>query len=111
MATEPKTTVKTPEKVPQPHGGALNAGGTPGNKGGRPPSAFKESIRALINDRETLRTAEKILWSGGKRKKATDIHPQFTSLLSKLITHVEGIPGRSKDADPADGPSSVIVDL
>lgn len=38
-------------KIPQPHGGALNAGGTPGNKGGtgRPPSevrrAFLEALQ------------------------------------------------------------------
>ena len=32
-------------KVRQPHGGALNAGGTPGNKGGRPPSAIRQACR------------------------------------------------------------------
>jgi hypothetical protein len=31
-----KTTVKTTVKMPQPHGGALNAGGILGNKGGAP---------------------------------------------------------------------------
>ena len=38
-----KTTV---ELIPQPHGGALASGGTPGNKGGgRPPSALREAFR------------------------------------------------------------------
>jgi hypothetical protein len=48
-----KTTAKSAEvpKVPQPHGGALNAGGTPGNKGGgRPPKAFKNFLAELRND-------------------------------------------------------------
>lgn len=39
-----KTTAKSAvEKIPQPHGGALNSGGTLGNKGGsgRPPSAVR----------------------------------------------------------------------
>jgi hypothetical protein len=50
-----KTTAETTErpsapgtavaKVRQPHGGALNAGGTPGNKGGRPPSAIRQACR------------------------------------------------------------------
>lgn len=31
-----------PVKVPQPHGGALNSGGTPGNRGG--PGSFKKKI-------------------------------------------------------------------
>lgn len=35
-------------KRPQPHGGALNAGGTPGNKGGRPPSVLREVAREYI---------------------------------------------------------------
>src|SRR5215213_9855370 len=36
-----------PVKIPQPHGGALNAGGTPGNRGGRgyPPSEVRRIAR------------------------------------------------------------------
>lgn len=51
-----KTTAKTPAiaKVPQPHGGALNAGGTPGNKGGtgRPPNSFRAFLKTLREDPE-----------------------------------------------------------
>lgn len=35
-----------PAVIPQPHGGALLAGGMPGNKGGRPPDLFKRRMRA-----------------------------------------------------------------
>lgn len=37
-------------KIPQPHGGALNAGGTPGNKGGtgRPPSEVRKAFLAAL---------------------------------------------------------------
>ena len=46
-----KTTVAL---IPQPHGGALASGGTPGNKGGgRPSSALREAFRG---DLETART-------------------------------------------------------
>jgi hypothetical protein len=46
--SERKTTAKTAiAKQPQPHGGALNRGGTPGNAGGtgRPPSAIRATAR------------------------------------------------------------------
>ena len=55
-----KTTGKSAEipKVPQPHGGALNAGGTPGNAGGgRPPKAFKDFLAELRKDQ----TAQEVL--------------------------------------------------
>jgi hypothetical protein len=45
-----KTTAKSTALVKraQPHGGALNSGGTPGNRGstGRPPSAIRAAARA-----------------------------------------------------------------
>lgn len=46
-ASKPAPASVVPEKVPQPHGGALNRGGTPGNKGGtgRPPNALREEMR------------------------------------------------------------------
>lgn len=57
--------MKTPAvKIPQPHGGALNAGGTPGNSGGkpgrsgRPRSALRE--RAFGSFEERLAVLEKI---------------------------------------------------
>jgi hypothetical protein len=46
--TEPTTVQETKlAKIPQPHGGALNAGGTPGNRGGRghPPSELRALAR------------------------------------------------------------------
>lgn len=50
-----KTTAKSSgvviAKIPQAHGGALNAGGTPGNAGGgRPPKAFKDFLAELRRD-------------------------------------------------------------
>ena len=42
-----------PAKVPQPHGGALNAGGIPGNRGGigSPPSEVRRMARAIFAER------------------------------------------------------------
>ena len=38
-------------KIPQPHGGALNSGGTPGHRGGsgRPPHSIKRRFRDLAD--------------------------------------------------------------
>lgn len=46
----------TVRKIPQPHGGALNSGGTPGNKGGtgRPPNAIRALARELLDKNELL---------------------------------------------------------
>lgn len=114
-----KTTAKTadpkpaPAKIPQAHGGALNAGGTFGNKGGgRPPNAWKEAIRGLLEEPETLQTVKKILRSGSGKKKMSSIHPQFTSLYSKLAVHAHGIPDRAGHGDSDENqPSAVILDL
>lgn len=54
---------QTPEKVPQPHGGALFRGGVPGNKGGgRKSDEFRDRMaemgrdpRALVYLRQCLR--------------------------------------------------------
>jgi hypothetical protein len=54
--TAGKTPVaRPPELVPQPHGGALLAGGVPGNRGnpaskGPPKSAIREKLAAIVND-------------------------------------------------------------
>lgn len=50
------TTGRQPHKIPQPHGGALNSGGTPGNAGGlgRPASDIKARLRGSFYDRIPL---------------------------------------------------------
>src|SRR5262245_54392044 len=57
-STTTETTVEgtTPLRIPQPHGGSLNAGGTPGNKGGRGrvPSALRRAARESLADRIAL---------------------------------------------------------
>lgn len=48
---KPKSTGKTTViKVPQPHGGALNAGGTPGNRGGRPSGIIRRGFANVLDD-------------------------------------------------------------
>ena len=43
---------KKPALIPQPHGGALSAGGTPGNRGGtgRPPSRIRQAFRDTVDE-------------------------------------------------------------
>lgn len=50
-SSEPKTAAVA--KVPQPHGGALNRGGTPGNRGGpgRPPAKLRAQLRRIAATR------------------------------------------------------------
>lgn len=44
-----------PELIPQPHGGALYAGGVPGNRGGgRPPSRIRGIARKAFGERVRL---------------------------------------------------------
>lgn len=44
-------------KIPQPHGGALNAGGTPGNRGGgRLPLVLKSALEEIRSDPKALRS-------------------------------------------------------
>lgn len=52
--------IKGPELVPQPHGGALNSGGTPGNRGGtgRPPNEIRALAREIGYDAITILKGE-----------------------------------------------------
>lgn len=53
LETTGETTGKAVEvyKIQQPHGGSINSGGTPGNKGGRPPAAIKRTARNMLDRR------------------------------------------------------------
>lgn len=80
-----KTTEKsTVAKVPQPHGGALNAGGTPGNKGGtgRPPNEFKDFLAKLLDDPKVRDSVEQIL-----RDKD---HKAFSTVYGDTVDRVHG---------------------
>jgi hypothetical protein len=55
LDVEPVTPSYLPVLVKQPHGGALQRGGTPGNKGGgRPKNEFKAICRELTTREATL---------------------------------------------------------
>jgi len=79
------------EKVEQPHGGALNSGGTPGNKGGRPPNLFKEAMRALA-DRDDIRAYTERCLKG-------DFGPKFHMQALAYVTDR----GYGKAAQPITG--------
>lgn len=46
-----ETAGDTAALIPQPHGGALRAGGKPGNRGGRPASAVRRRLRGSFAER------------------------------------------------------------
>jgi hypothetical protein len=79
-----KTTARTtaPAKVPQPHGGALNTGGTPGNVGGQPgrsgrkPDEFREFCRATLDGAKVAAAARAIAEDKD--------HPQWRSAVEWL---------------------------
>ncbi len=89
------TTIETtkPRKIVQPgNRGALNSGGTPGNKGGpgRPPNELKAKWQKMLEDQAVDYAVKVIL--------ADPSHPQFTALYTKLSVMVVGLPGRQEDA-------------
>lgn len=96
-----KTTKKsTIRKIPQPGGrGALNSGGTPGNKGGtgRPPDQFKELCRELATAENTIKSIRAILKS---RKD-----PQFMAALRWASEH-----GYGKPAQPLEHSGSITFE-
>ena len=51
-----KTTAKSTGLIPQPHGGALKPGGTPGNAGGtgRPPSQIRAALAHSFDERRYI---------------------------------------------------------
>lgn len=111
-ATEVKTAPETAKEVTKPgrrtpaHGkGELLTGGQPGNKGGpgRPPNQYKIWLESKLNDNRSKGELTKVLHN--------NLHPAYASVLGKVMVHVIGVPGRAADADPADGPSAVIIDL
>ncbi len=68
--------VQLPEKVPQPHGGAIYRGGVPGHDGshtGRPPDEFKQMMQHLATREETIAVLTQIL--------ADPQHPHFMRAL------------------------------
>ena len=72
-ATAKKTAGKTtaaskPAKVPQAHGGALNNGGTPGNKGGgRKPLEYVEFLRGTLDSKKHRDVLEDLLTTDNVR--------------------------------------------
>jgi hypothetical protein len=69
-------------KIPQPHGGALNAGGTPGNKGGRPPDEHIQWARGLVSDPTCEQQVEAVI----KDSK----HPAWAATVKALWERAYG---------------------
>jgi hypothetical protein len=90
-----KTTAKTtseptpvPSLVPQPHGGALNSGGTPGNKGGpgRPPKVFKMFCTDLTSDPEFQSQLERTAKDPGSQ--------HYIGAVKLATAYSEGLPSQ-----------------
>lgn len=98
-AAKPKTTAESTEpvvaepaiaKVPQAHGGALNAGGTPGNAGGgRPPNWLRDFCDDLLASEACKKQVEEIL--------ADKEHPAFATMWKAAGDRAKGKPAQSID--------------
>ena len=99
MPKRPKSAETTKKStlrlIPRPNGrGALNSGGTPGNKGGtgRPPSEIRERMRGSLADR--LRIAEEIAdnkkSNDSDRLKALDFLAKYGLGTTNTQTDTEG---------------------
>lgn len=73
-----------PTLIPQAHGGALNSGGTPGNKGGRPPNWLKDWCDDLLHREENKQQVEEIL----KDSK----HPAYAQMWRAVADRAHGKP-------------------
>jgi hypothetical protein len=96
-----------PEKVPQPHGGALLHGGMPGNAGGgRPRDEFKALCRELASGEMTVQSLQTIL--------ADPKHAQFVAALRYLTEQgygkpVESVEVSGKDGGPIETRQQIII--
>ena len=85
------------ELVPQKHGGALLAGGRPGNRGGsgRPSNALRERLRGSLDERVAVleEIADNPDASDRDRIKAVDILGKYGLGTVREIT-VEDVRGR-----------------
>ena len=100
---ETKLAVKLPVPlVPQPHGGALLAGGLPGHPGagGRPPDEFKALCRQLASDERTVAAVQAIL--------DDHEHPHFMAALKWASEHGYG---RPRPGDSERPPISGVIVL
>jgi hypothetical protein len=79
---------KTPPLIPQEHGGALLAGGVPGNKGGtgRPPNVLRSKSRAVY---------EKFLEWADKEASKDAPDPNVMAQIGRITSSV-GIPKQSE---------------
>jgi hypothetical protein len=64
------------ELIPQPHGGALRAGGTPGNRGGRPPSRIRKRLASIV-DEKGVDYIRRVLDGKVKDAKVSDVIMAF----------------------------------
>lgn len=79
IKTSKKSAAKTPDLVPQEHGGALLSGGVPGNKGGtgRPPDEFKQWLAETLNRPGFRKSFEEKMDAADP--KAADFAAEFTT--------------------------------
>jgi hypothetical protein len=79
-------------KIPQPHGGALNAGGVPGNRGGgRPTSDLRERLRGSFAER--VKVLESVA-DGEALVQVKDAAGKITEMLTSA-----SVPDRLKALD------------
>ena len=82
----------TPEKVPQPHGGALLRGGVPGHRGGcgRPPAEFRAWLGDLRNNPKAREALE---------EAACDPHSRSFGVAWRILTDYDPDRPRGDDSD------------
>lgn len=91
-----------PRKIPQPHGGALNSGGTPGNKGGgRPKDEWLQLLRELASTNRTMAGLKQIL--------ADPAHPHYLKALEFAADRGYGKPTQLVGGDP-DQPLRILIE-
>lgn len=103
MATKKalKKGLKMPHLIPQPNGGALMSGGTPGNKGGgRTPNRVREEVRELLHEDGLAELRRRF----DKKNIRKISHQDFARYIDTLGKY--GIGTKHELSGPDDGPLS-----
>ena len=99
------TKLTKPSQFVPAHGrGKLNAGGTPGHRGGsgRRPDELKDFWASLLNGDASRNELRRVLEDAD--------HPAFATLYSKIALHLVGPPARKPDQSDEDQ-IMVVLDL
>ncbi len=118
-----QTAAPAPDLVPQPHGGALLAGGIPGHPGagGRPRNEWRELVRQAVKDAKALEVLKAII-SGdihelvGHDREGAPIYAETRNrdriaAAELLIAYAEGRPPQKVELEGSESGGETVLEV